>query len=284
MDHGIHQDSVVAEIYDRLSSEFYDYHAKREDIDFYVGLAQKHGGPVLELGCGTGRLLIPTARAGASITGLDLSEHMLEICERKLERESPDIQGRVRLVRADMRSFALGHRFQLVTIPFGPFNCLISVEDQIRSLECIRQHLSDTGILVLDLWYPNLRELPASENGADIVSGQAPFQMPDGRSVTWGIRNASVDYNRQIIYEEMYYDIRYPDGRMERALYPSPMRYFFRYEAEHLLARTGFGVKAVYAGFDREPFGSDYPSEMVFVARKAEERNEWPQKATNSRI
>jgi SAM-dependent methyltransferase len=263
------QPNIVAEVYDRLSSEFYDYHAKRGDVEFYAGLAKESGGPVLEIGCGTGRVLIPTARAGAHITGLDLSEHMLEICQNKLERESSDVQDRVNLVRADMRDFDLGIQFSLVTIPFGPFNCLVSVKDQMRCLECIRQHLSDTGVLVMDLWYPNLRELPASENGADIVSGQAPFQMPDGRSVTWGIRNSSVDYNRQIIYEDMYYDVRYGDGRQERHHYPSPMRYFFRYEVEHLLARTGFSTDAVYADFDRAPFGGRYPSELVFLASKA---------------
>jgi hypothetical protein len=170
-----------------------------------------------------------------------------------------------------MRHFDLGKKFSLVTIPFGPFNCLVSVEEQIRCLNCIGLHLCDTGALVMDLWYPNLRELSASENGAEIVSVKTPFLMPDGRSVTWGIRNTSVDYNRQIIHEELFYDIRYPDGHEERIVYPSPMRYFFRYEVEHLLARTGFRTESVFAGFDKALFGSKYPSELVFVARKAQQ-------------
>jgi SAM-dependent methyltransferase len=261
--------AVSAELYDRLSSEFYDYHAKRGDVEFYVGLAKESGGPTLELGCGTGRLLIPTARAGIHITGLDNSEEMLEICRSKLAQESPDVQARVSLVHADMRDFDLEAQFALITIPFGPFNCLVSTEEQIHCLDCIRQHLSDAGTLVMDLWYPNLRELPASENGAEIYTAQTPFKMPDGRNVTWGIRNTSVDYGRQIIYEEMFYSIQHPDGHREQLLYPSPMRYFFRYEVEHLLARTGLRPECIYSDFDKEPFGSKYPSELVFLARKA---------------
>ena len=74
------QDRILAELYDRQSSEFYDYHNKRGDVKFYVDFAVESGGPVLELGCGTGRILIPTARAGVNITGLEKSEEMLKIC------------------------------------------------------------------------------------------------------------------------------------------------------------------------------------------------------------
>ena len=92
--------------------------------------------------------------------------------------------------------------------------------------------------------------------------------MRDGRNVTWGIRNTSVDYNRQIIHEEMFYNVSHPDGREERLVYPTPMRFFFRYEVEHLLIRTGFRIEVVYAGFGKEPFGDHYPSELIFFARK----------------
>ena len=269
MENGNDRHPIIAEIYDRHSSEFYDYHAKRGDVEFYVDFAKRSGGSVLETGCGTGRLLIPTARAGVNITGLDNSEEMLGICRRKLEDESSEVKGRVNLVRGDMRNFDLGIKFSLITIPFGPFNCLVSIEEHIRCLNCIKAHLDDGGALVADLWYPNLRELSMSEHGAEIVSAKTPFHMPDGRNVTWGIRNTSVDYNRQIIHEEMFYNISHPDGREERLVYPTPMRYFFRYEVEHLLARTGFRTEAVYAGFDKDPFGDKYPSELIFFARKA---------------
>lgn len=265
------QQRFVAELYDRHSSEFYDYHAKRGDVKFYVDFAVESGGSVLELGCGTGRILIPTARAGVQITGLDKSDEMLEICREKLKGEPPEVRGRAKLVRADMRSFDLGSKFSLIIITYGPFNLLLSVEEQICCLNCINRHLPDNGALLFDVFYPDLKELSASEKGAEIFMAKTPFEMPDGRIVTWGIRYNSVDYNRQVIHGELIYDIRYPDGHEERLVYTDPLRYFFRFEVEHLLARTGFRTVSVYADFDKEPFGSKYPSELVFFARKAYE-------------
>ncbi len=261
-----HQERIIAELYDRHSSEFYDYHAKRGDVKFYIDFAVQSGGTVLEIGCGTGRILIPTARAGVCITGLDKSTEMLKICQRKLKDESREVSDRVKLVHADMSNFNLGSKFSLVTIPFGPFNCLVSVEEQLRCLNCIKRHLHHNGALVLDLFYPSSREFSSGEEGFSV---KTPFEMPDGRSVTWGLHFNSVDYNRQVIHEEMIYDVHYPDGHDERLVYPSPLRYFFRYEVEHLLARAGFKTESVYADFNREPFGSKYPSELIFLARKA---------------
>lgn len=88
-----------------IVSEFYDYvvrYVQRQDLEFYVGLAMESAGPVLELGCGTGRVLIPTARAGVQITGLDLSEQMLDTCHQKLVGEPAQVQAKVRLVHGDM--------------------------------------------------------------------------------------------------------------------------------------------------------------------------------------
>jgi len=262
------REKIVAELYDRHSSDFYDYHAKRGDVKFYVNCAVESGGPVLEIGCGTGRLLIPTARAGINITGLDKSEEMLNICRRKLASEPPEVRDRVKLICADMSDFNLKSKFSLVTIPFGPFNFLISIEEQMKCLNCIKHHLSDGRTLVLDVFYPSSKEFSLGEKG---FVAKTPFKMPDGRSVTWGVRFSSVDYNRQTIYEEMTYYVHYPDGRNETLVYPSSLRYFYRYEVEHLLARAGFVTEAVYADFDKEPFGVKYPSELVFLAKLASE-------------
>jgi len=83
----------MAELYDRYSSEFYDYHAKRGDVNFYVNFTVESGGPVLEIGCGTGRILIPTARAGIRITGLDMSGGDVEDMRRKAQRRTAGDKG-----------------------------------------------------------------------------------------------------------------------------------------------------------------------------------------------
>lgn len=89
---------------------------ERQDVAFFVELAQATGGPVLEAGCGTGRVLIPTARAGYEITGLDLSSAMLAVCRANLAAEPVEVQARVQLVEADMGDFDLGRTFGLITI------------------------------------------------------------------------------------------------------------------------------------------------------------------------
>jgi SAM-dependent methyltransferase len=260
------KETVMAELYDKLSSEFYDYHAKRGDIGFFVDYALESGGPVLELGCGTGRVLIPTAKAGVDITGLDLSAAMLNLCQNKSVTEPEDVRTRIKLIRADMRKFDLHRRFALVTITFGPFNNLLSVQDQLDCLACIHRHLKPGGRLVFDVFLAKPNELATKKETA-VVDNEPPFTMTDGRSVTWSLFQ-EIDYQSQIIHEKLLYDVIYPDGRRERLVYPETIRFFFRFEVEHLLARAGFVTESVYADFDKTPFGTRPPEELIFVAKR----------------
>ncbi len=260
---GPHDERVaVAEFYDHLQP-----YAGRQDVDFYVDLARESGGPVLEIGCGTGRILIPTARAGIEIVGLDNSESMTSICADKLLHEPPEVRSRVELVPGDMRGFDLGRTFNLVTLPFRVFLHLITVEDQSSCLACVHSHLSDGGRLALDLFDPRLEWL-VDEGRLEEQSIGEPFTMPDGRKVARKDRVASRDLFAQVQHIEMIYYVTYPDGREERVVHAFPFRYLFRFEAEHLLARSGFAVEQFYADFDGSPYGSKYPGELIFVARK----------------
>lgn len=252
------------------TAEFYDhvipYHF-RTDVSFFVEMAQDAGGPVLEVGCGTGRVLIPTARAGIDIVGLDLSTPMLSVCRERLKSEPAEVQDRVELVQGDMRAFNLPHRFKLVTLPFRPFQHLTTVDDQLACLRCIRHHLLQGGRLILDLFNPSLTSLTSDNVGQE--QGEEPeFTMPDGRRVIRWSKVVARDYFNQVNQVELIYYVTHPDGRTERLVHAFPMRYLFRFEAEHLLARAGFTVEALYADYDRNPYGSTYPGELIFVARK----------------
>jgi SAM-dependent methyltransferase len=252
-------------------AEFYDYvtpYASRGDVGFYVDEARASRGPVLELGCGTGRVLIPIARAGVGIVGVDASPKMLERCRGFLADEPEVVQRRVQLVEGDMRTFDLGQAFPLVTIPFRPFQHLQTVADQLACLTNIRRHLTDDGRLVFDLFNPSLEALVNRPIGQEFPEGD-PFGMPDGRRVTRSFRIAEADRFAQVNQVELIYDVTHTDGRHERKVHAFSMRYLFRFEAEHLLARSGFVVEHLYSGFDRRPFGSTYPGDLVFIARKA---------------
>lgn len=251
-------------------AEFYDYVAPyrdRQDVSFFVDAALVSGGPVLELGCGTGRVLIPTARAGIRIVDLDLSTHMLSLCSAHLQKEPRDVQERVDLVQADMRKFDLKQSFKLITLPFRPFQHLLTVEDQISCLRSIYNHLDIGDQLILDLFNPSLEFLTMNNLGEEF--GDEPeFSTPTGQRVMRRHKIISRDYFNQINQVELIYYIMHPDERQERLVHAFSMRYLYRFEAEHLLARCGFRIEQVYADYDKSPYGSEYPGELIVVAKK----------------
>jgi len=255
--------ATVSELYDSVVP-----YRDRPDVSFYVDLAKAARDPVLELGCGTGRVLIPTARAGVNITGVDVSPGMLAVCRQKLAGEPADVQARARLVEADMRNFDLGTAFRLITIPFRPFQHLLEVHDQLACLAGVRSHLTDGGRVVIDVFNPSLPAL-TGEALVNEESAGPDFVTPDGRRVVHTHRIASRDVHRQILNVELIYTITRPDGGHERAVHELQMRYYFRYELEHLLVRAGFVVDAVYADYERNPYGSKTPGELIFVASKS---------------
>jgi SAM-dependent methyltransferase len=268
---GYQENPFVAEFYDRQAE-------RRADVGFWVEEAQASGGPVLEIGCGTGRVLIPTARAGMTITGLDLSEHMLRVCRERLAQEPAEVQERVTLVQADMRQFDLGQtfpeqKFALITTPYRPFQHLTTVEDQLSCLRCLHRHLFPGGRLILDLFDPPVHLLSREPTGEEVPDKHA-LDLPDGRRVQRTHRFLSFDLHGQIMHAEQIFYVRHPDGRRERLVHAYDMRYLFRYEAEHLLARCGFDLETVYADFDRQPYGSEYPGELILIAKRRKTNDE----------
>ena len=181
---GYEEYAFIADLYD-----YVEPYRTRPDINFYVEAAQTCGGPVLEVGCGTGRILIPTARAGVDIVGLDLSPHMLQVCQKRVLAEPQTVQSRIRLVQADMRSFDLAQAFQLITLPFRPFQHLTTVEDQLSCLETIRRHLVEGGRLILDLFNPWLAALVRDNLGQEADEGPE-FTTSDGRRVMRHVRSS----------------------------------------------------------------------------------------------
>lgn len=252
-------------------ADYYDHvpiYQQRDDVGFFVDMAHTPRGPVLEVACGTGRVLIPCARAGASMVGLDLSAGMLARCRAKLAAEPADVQARVELHQADMRTFDLGRTFDLITIPFRGFQHLLTVDDQRRALANVRRHLNDGGRFVLDLFNPSMPFL-GDERWLTTPLVEPAFDLPDGRHVVRSYRITSRDFFNQLQDVEFTFEVTHPDARVERQSGIYPTRYLFRFEAEHLLVREGFTIEAAYGDYQRRPYGSTtYPGELVFVCRK----------------
>ncbi len=251
----------LPELYDNVPR-----YASRQDVDFYVELCRQASGGVLELGCGTGRVLIPAAEAGCTITGLDQSESMLQRCRAKVGELPPEIRKRVTLVHGDMTGFDLGRMFDLVIVPFRPVQHLITVEEQLRFLQCARKHLVRDGRLAFDVFHPDPRYLTGPVDSEE-VEDTPETQLADGRTLRRTARFLARRRAEQCSDIEIAYYLRDPNGETRRLVQRSPLRYFFRFELEHLLARVGFEITALYGDFDKSPLTDESP-EMIVTARK----------------
>ena len=250
-----------AEIYDWV------FAWKRDDIDFYVEQARQSEGPVLELGSGTGRIAFPIAQAGVEIVGLESSTAMLREARRKTANQPESSRGNLVWVDGDMRDFSLGRRFALVIIPFRGFLSLLSVEEQLDSLRCIRDHLAPGGRLVFDVFVPDL-DMLVDDDSTPFYVEDVPHPDSDRRLIIWHhnrFDNHNQINNARTILEEVD-----STGEVVRRLYREfQIRYMHRFEAQHLLELAGFRVEELYGDFELGPFDED-STDMVWVATPAE--------------
>ncbi len=257
-------------LYDCFIADYYDsapmVTQRTHDVAFYAKAARKYGDPVLELGCGTGRITVAIAAAGYRIVGLDISGKMLEHAAEKRAHLRREARERLHLVQGDMTRFELGEQFRTVVIPFRPFQHLLETEQQMDCLNCVRRHLSPGGHLILDFFQTDPQRMHDSMFETEALLTE--YDLPGGRHVALSERVAAFHRALQQNDVEMIFQVTYPGGKQERLVMAWSLRYFFRYEVEHLLARCGFRLAAVYGDFDGSPLADASP-EMIFVARVA---------------
>jgi len=239
---------VTARYYDPAYTRLRD---RSGDIEFYRTLARECGGPLLELGCGTGRVLLPIARDGVECTGLDASPAMLEALAGKAPPPT------LRTVVADMHDFHRGERFALVFAAFRGFQHLYTVDEQLSCLRCVSEHLRPGAPFAFDVFSPSYERL-ARADGSEIEDVR--FEV-GGEEV---VRTVALRHEAQSQSLRVRMRYRRAGGEEVEEL---RLRYFFRYELEHLLVRAGFGNLTFYGGFDRRPF--DHVSgETIVIAKR----------------
>lgn len=262
--YGSYEDNeFVAEFYDIVYS-----HIRPNDIDFFVDCSRRSGGRTLELACGTGMILVPTAVSGCEITGLDLSPYMLKKCQEKLDEQSDEVRARVRLIQGNMVDFDTGETYSLVTIPLRSFQHLLTVKEQKACLNCVYHHLLPNGRLIIDIFHPRPDRLVPNPMYAGENEDLPETELPDGRKLRRTNRTAGFHREKQYNDIEMTYHLSHPDGRTEQLVQSFPMRYLYRYEMEHLLTLYGFEVVEVFGNFDKSELSSDSP-EIIVVAEKS---------------
>jgi SAM-dependent methyltransferase len=243
----------------------HEYRRRRADVAFYRRLVrdelaatrrQRARGPdVIELGCGTGRLLLPLARDGWSVVGVDASRPMLARLDERLAKAPAAARARVRTVEADFRALRLGVRAPVVISPFNAMMHLYDRSDVERFLDGVRRHLAPGGLFAFDVMNPDLRWLSRDPNRR---WSRTRFRHPrTGRPMIYST-SLTYDGPLQIAFMRIFYEPA--DGRGRTRVVRLTHRYFFPLELEALLHYNGFRVESVVGDFDGSPLepGSEY--------------------------
>ena len=227
---------AIAELYDPWSLSV------TEDVPFYVAEARKAGGPVVELGVGTGRIAVPTAAAGVRVIGVDSSVGMLEVCRRRAE--AAGVLGLLDLRLGDISDPPVSERVSLVTCPFRSYLHLHDTPARLRALRAARQLLLPHGRFIFDVFAPGRDDIDET-HGRWIEREPGIFERADWdereRTLTLSVRGASGESTMRLAW------ISVPEWR-------------------ELLEEAGFDVERVYGWFDYRPYRRGM-EDSVFVAR-----------------
>jgi SAM-dependent methyltransferase len=253
-----------------IAAKYYDsVYAVMDLVDapFYVDLAKESGGPVLEIGCGTGRVLLPTAREGIEIHGLDNSRPMLAVLRENIARESPDVQKRVTLHAGDMRDFNLSRTFSLVSIPFRPMQHMFTVTDQVSALRSAAAHVAKGGLLAFDVFYPKFDRLPLGIGEEILEAEWSPASAPDTVVRRFYRKDVVNKVNQSFSLTFIFRTYRGEElVREERE--GLKMSYYTYQQLRALFLLAGLEPVAEYGSFAKTPLDNS-AQEMIFLLRRA---------------
>lgn len=253
----------------QVAAKYYDgaYAAMNDLVDasFYVGLAKASGGPVLEIGCGTGRVLLAVAREGIDIHGVENSGPMLAILNENLRQAPPALGARVHLHTDDMRSFRLDRKFPLVTIPFRPMQHMFTVADQVAALVSAAAHVAVGGLLAFDVYYPKFDMLTRGLGEEKLEAQWSPVSDPEV-TVRRYFRKEAVDkINQSISLTFTFRSFRHGQLKLEEKE-PLKMSYYTYPHLRALFLLAGLEPVAEYGSFAKTPL-DNRSDEMIFLLR-----------------
>ncbi len=233
--------------YDGFFAEFYDIlHGSYDaDIPFYLDLARANPGPILELGSGSGRLLLPLAEAGHEITGIDGSPDMLARCADRLRTLPESVSARVRLEQGDMFDFNLNRRFKLVLAACNTILHCVATDQLLALLRCARAHLEPGGLLVVDFSLPNVKKMLESDGVEEVFT----VTHPDTGTQLVDEYRADYDFTRQIETIHMHIQ-EFSGGKLLRSGESTTRRaVYFPREVALALGAEGYRIVRTWTGY-----------------------------------
>ncbi len=248
--------TTVARYYDAETAD------RTDDLALYSALAQQHGEPIFDVGCGTGRVLLHLAQEGYRVHGVDNDRAMLERLERKL-KAMPHLRANVTYENADILRYQSDTRYSLVLLTYNALMHFHEQDTQLTLLQRLHALLREDGLLVIDL--PNAGETFATQD-SDAILLDRTFLDPDSGHIVMLQSTSVLDRTTQLLHVRWIYDELLPDGTVKRLMAPHVLRYFFYPEVRLLLRAAGFEVAAVYGDCEENPF-VDGCERMVIYAR-----------------
>lgn len=259
----MNQYDTHSELYDQL------YLGLPGEQEFYVAESLKYPSPVLEIGCGTGRVTIPVAQVGVDITGIDNSEGLLKVAKEKIQKLKT-LPGNIDFILADMRDFSVDKKFNLVIIPYRAFLHMHTVEDQKRTLRNIWNHLAPGGHLIMNMFFPRIDVMDTYINQlGTVVKHVKTLEKKDGNTqIVYDSRQYS-SYSQIITQYFIVEEIDQSGLMVSKHYFPLTLRWVTKFEMEHLLELTGFKIVNLFGWFDKREF-SDSSEEMIWVVQKVD--------------
>jgi len=225
----------------------------------YIDFMNSFGKKILELGCGTGRLTIPLAKSGATITGIDLNDDMLEICKSKIPANLD-----IKLVNGDMTQYSLEDTFDLIIAPCNVINHLLSLDQIEKMINCSKLHLNIGGRLIIDNSVPPLKEMIESNGKLEIID------FPDNSTGT-----LIKDYYlpKYDFVNNMEFDVikleEYKDGELINSEeVEETLAFYFPRELRYVILKSGLVIEKEIGSLKRGTPLDRNSKEMVFVCRK----------------
>jgi SAM-dependent methyltransferase len=241
---------------------YYDqaYRRRRHDVRFYTNLAVESGGPVLELGAGTGRVALAIAKAGIDVVGIEPMTPMLEQARERLARLPRLTRDRVELRRGDLTRLRLRRKFPLVIAPFNVWMHLYTREEIERGFATARHHLEPGGRFAFDVLLPDPVSL-ARNPSRRYRGGEVPHPR-DGVRYRY---SEYFGYDPMGQIETIVMDFEHPEKDAQSFCTPLTQRQFFPAELEALLHYNGFDVESHTGDFDGKPLTAATESQVVIA-------------------